>query len=176
MTRVALREESDKEKVSGHQSQIRGGLFKVIDDMNNENGDGAGRDAEGGVCVVVCEVNEVGQFMLRELLENGESRTHRQVLVRPPSQAPARAAQRTAADPGEGRVRGRLCARTGSSSSSRWTRASRSRHLGRPPPALSTRALHPCTPACQPLPAAHPPGPPRVQAMTLSRAHDFVAC
>ncbi len=33
--RVSLRVEADKAKVTGHQSQIRGGLFKVIDDMNN---------------------------------------------------------------------------------------------------------------------------------------------
>ena len=74
VVRVDLRKEEDKDQVNGHQSQIRGGLFKVIDDFNNQNM--AGRSE--GILVIVCNVNETGQYMLRELLEtNGESRTHR---------------------------------------------------------------------------------------------------
>jgi hypothetical protein len=72
---VELREEADKDKVNGHQSQIRGGLFKTIDDFNNRNLVAAGGE---GILAIVCRVNETGQYMLRELLEtNGESRTHR---------------------------------------------------------------------------------------------------
>jgi len=78
VVRVELRAEGDKEKVNGHQSQIRGGLFKAIDDFNNPNN--AGGSSEG-LLVIVCKVNETGQYMLRELLEtNGESRTHRYAI------------------------------------------------------------------------------------------------
>mmetsp|Transcript_30101 Transcript_30101/g.96833 ORF Transcript_30101/g.96833 Transcript_30101/m.96833 type:complete len:734 (-) Transcript_30101:1652-3853(-) len=74
-TSVELRKESDKEQVNGHQSQIRGGLFKFIDDCNNPN------RKSSRMCLVTCHVNEVGQYMLRELLEtNGESRTHRYAI------------------------------------------------------------------------------------------------
>ena len=75
---IDLREEDDKIKVNGHQSQIRGGLFKVIDDFNNPNAETSSSD---GLLVIVCHVNETGQYMLRELLEtNGESRTHRYAI------------------------------------------------------------------------------------------------
>lgn len=73
VVRVELREEADKDKVTGHQSQIRGGLFKIIDDFNNDNVPGS----SAGLLVIVCGVNETGQYMLRELLEGNESRTHR---------------------------------------------------------------------------------------------------
>ena len=67
-------------KVNGHQSQIRGGLFKVIDDFNNPNAETSSSDGLL-VIVIVCRVNETGQYMLRELLEtNGESRTHRYAI------------------------------------------------------------------------------------------------
>lgn len=74
---------------------LQGGLFKFIDDCNNPNmgrepaaeasasGAEAGPSGLGaqGLCVVVCEVNEEGQFMLRELLEGGaQSRTHRYAI------------------------------------------------------------------------------------------------
>eukprot|EP00293_Proteomonas_sulcata_P013581 CAMPEP_0184307260 /NCGR_PEP_ID=MMETSP1049-20130417/16061_1 /TAXON_ID=77928 /ORGANISM="Proteomonas sulcata, Strain CCMP704" /LENGTH=546 /DNA_ID=CAMNT_0026619719 /DNA_START=15 /DNA_END=1655 /DNA_ORIENTATION=+ len=80
-TEVELKAESDKEKVTGHHTEIRGGIFKVIDDSNNPNG----RQNEAGngenLCVVLCHVNETGQYMLRELLEtNGDSKTHRHAI------------------------------------------------------------------------------------------------
>lgn len=101
--RVALREEGDQIKVNGHETEIRGGLLKFIDDYNNPNmarpapaastssselstststsGSEAGVSAgEEGLCVVVCEVNEAGQFMLRELLEGGATKTHRYAI------------------------------------------------------------------------------------------------
>jgi hypothetical protein len=78
VVRVDLREEDDKVKVNGHQSQIRGGLFKVIDDFNNPNTE---TSSSHGLLAIVCNVNETGQYMLRELLEtNGESRTHRYAI------------------------------------------------------------------------------------------------
>lgn len=71
--RVCLRDDADQEKVYGRASQIRGGLFKLIDDCNNLNTEGG-----AGMCVIVCEVNGAGQYMLRELLDSGEvSKTHR---------------------------------------------------------------------------------------------------
>jgi len=50
----------------------------VIDDFNNPNAETSSSD---GLLVIVCHVNETGQYMLRELLEtNGESRTHRYAI------------------------------------------------------------------------------------------------
>ena len=81
VVRVELRDEKDKEKVNGHQSQIRGGLFKAIDDFNNPNNNKENLGKQEGVLVIVCKVNETGQYMLRELLEtNGDSRTHRYAI------------------------------------------------------------------------------------------------
>jgi hypothetical protein len=54
-------------------SEIRGGLFKFIDEVNNPN---AAPEA-GLFGLVVATVNETGQFMLRELNESGKSLTHR---------------------------------------------------------------------------------------------------
>lgn len=91
--------ESDKEKIYGDASEIRGGLYQFIDDTNNPNvpvskelGDCV-LCGEGQVCSAADRVKEqrpsrvasvsamvtrVGQFMLRELLETSErSRTHR---------------------------------------------------------------------------------------------------
>ena len=73
--RVVLRCEQDKSLVYGHASEIRGGLFKAIDDCTNENN---ADELAGCACIVVCEVNQVGEYMLRELLDSGEmSTTHR---------------------------------------------------------------------------------------------------
>jgi len=73
--RVGLRCEQDKSLVYGHASEIRGGLFKAIDDCTNENNAG---DLAGCACIIVCEVNQVGEYMLRELLDSSElSTTHR---------------------------------------------------------------------------------------------------
>ena len=81
VVRVELRDEKDKEKVNGHQSQIRGGLFKAIDDFNNPNNNKENLGKQESVLVIVCKVNETGQYMLRELLEtNGDSRTHRYAI------------------------------------------------------------------------------------------------
>jgi hypothetical protein len=100
--RVSLRVEADKAKVTGHQSQIRGGLFKVIDDMNNvcgrmltyadvcwrmltcadvcvfkaiddfNNPNSADASADG-LLVIVCYVNETGQVLLNLYATNWTS-------------------------------------------------------------------------------------------------------
>ncbi len=54
--RITLRRDEDKDKVYGHASEVRGGLFKLIDDCNNLNGENS------EFCVIVCEVNEVRAF------------------------------------------------------------------------------------------------------------------
>ena len=70
---LAAREEADKALVVGEVHELNGGLFKVIDS--------AARCATGPQMVlVVARVNAVGQFLLRELIEDGESRTHRQAV------------------------------------------------------------------------------------------------
>lgn len=82
VTRLELREDDDKGRVYGHASEIRGGLFKLIDDCTNVNREAGDAGEEGAkACVIVCHVNEVGQYMLRELLDSGEiSRTHRHAI------------------------------------------------------------------------------------------------
>eukprot|EP00754_Rhynchopus_humris_P002203 Rhum_TRINITY_DN11216_c0_g1::Rhum_TRINITY_DN11216_c0_g1_i1::g.43391::m.43391 len=71
--RLTLLEAADSVKVFGSPREIRGGLFKTIDDNNCPN-------AEGyfNYVVVHARVTEAGQFILRELLEQGDmSRNHR---------------------------------------------------------------------------------------------------
>mmetsp|Transcript_7767 Transcript_7767/g.15880 ORF Transcript_7767/g.15880 Transcript_7767/m.15880 type:complete len:729 (-) Transcript_7767:634-2820(-) len=72
-THLTLLAEEDKEHVMGQVSDVRGGLFKFIDEVNNPNA----AAEEGLYGAVVATVNETGQFMLRELNESGRSRTHR---------------------------------------------------------------------------------------------------
>uniref|UniRef100_A0A7S2WJG4 Uncharacterized protein n=1 Tax=Mucochytrium quahogii TaxID=96639 RepID=A0A7S2WJG4_9STRA len=88
-----LHEESDKHKVYGDPSQIRGGLFEFIDDTNNPHIDPSRIPGDCHVCgldsctadkgatrvaAIFATVTETGQFMLRELLEtSSKSRTHR---------------------------------------------------------------------------------------------------
>eukprot|EP01065_Artemidia_motanka_P009294 TRINITY_DN14743_c0_g1_i1.p1 TRINITY_DN14743_c0_g1~~TRINITY_DN14743_c0_g1_i1.p1 ORF type:complete len:699 (+),score=216.41 TRINITY_DN14743_c0_g1_i1:79-2097(+) len=65
--------DEDAIKVFGSPSEIRGGLFAFIDDATNPNSDGGAQ-----LAVVSATVNETGQFILRELLEQGsKSRNHR---------------------------------------------------------------------------------------------------
>ena len=71
-TDVSIREEGDKEKVFGRADEVQGGLFRFIAEAN-----GAARAEDGLFAVVVARVNAVGQFALRELLESGDSSTHR---------------------------------------------------------------------------------------------------
>ena len=120
--RVRLEGPGDEDKVYGPSRSIRGGLVKAIDDVTNPNLPGAAAGAAAGAAVgpagrvkrmvvVVCDVSEGGQYMLRELLESGDaSRTHRQVRCRahgPPSACgQARTAAGRAAASGWGR-RGR---------------------------------------------------------------------
>jgi len=80
---------SDKYKIYGDPSEIRGGIFKFIDDLNNPNSTHQCRECihcgPGKLClqknkvvVVTACINETGQFMLRELLETSDrSSTHR---------------------------------------------------------------------------------------------------
>jgi len=72
---VTLKEEKDKSKVFGEPGEILGGLFRFMDNVNNPNACGGKVDLYG---VVVSYVNEIGQFILRELIESDPSKTHRQ--------------------------------------------------------------------------------------------------
>ena len=73
LTELDAREEGDKALVVGESHELNGGLFKVIDS--------AARCAAGPQTVlIVARVNAVGQFLLRELIEDGPSRTHRQAV------------------------------------------------------------------------------------------------
>jgi hypothetical protein len=70
---LAAREEGDKALIVGEKHELNGGLFQVIDR--------AARHPGGAQTVlVVARVNAVGQFLLRELIEDGDSRTHRQAV------------------------------------------------------------------------------------------------
>ena len=74
-TEVSLKEEKDKTKVFGEPGEILGGLFRFIDCVNNPNACKGRTDLFG---LIVNHVNEMGQFILRELIEADPSRTHRQ--------------------------------------------------------------------------------------------------
>jgi len=74
-TEVTLKEEKDKTKVFGEPGEILGGLFRFIDRVNNPNACEGRTDLYG---LIINHVNEVGQFILRELVEADPSRTHRQ--------------------------------------------------------------------------------------------------
>jgi hypothetical protein len=76
-TTLDLRTENDKYKVIGQPGEILGGLFRFIDRVNNINACDDGRTDLVGL--VVANVNDMGQFILRDLLEPDASRTHRQV-------------------------------------------------------------------------------------------------
>lgn len=70
--------EDDKGKVFGNPNEILGGLFRFIDRVNNPNACNGEIDRFG---LIIAHVNEIGQFILRELLEPGQSKTHRQVIL-----------------------------------------------------------------------------------------------
>ena len=70
--------EDDKAKVFGNPNEILGGLFRFIDRVNNPNACNGETDRFG---LIIAHVNEIGQFILRELLEPGQSKTHRQVCL-----------------------------------------------------------------------------------------------
>jgi len=90
---VSLQTEDDNAKVFGETSEIRGGLFKFIDDVNNERraarrscgtrplppfASSSAASPQEPLAVVLAKASEVGTFMLRELLESADmSRTHR---------------------------------------------------------------------------------------------------
>ena len=69
---MSPQEEGDKVKVFGAPDEIQGGLFKFINEVNNPN-----LEDQSKYAVVVAHVSVTGQFMLRELLESGQSTTHR---------------------------------------------------------------------------------------------------
>jgi len=88
-TEVELFDQSDEEKVMGESGEIRGGLFRFIDDATNPNSTNkrirrvANNQSLIDLCLVMARVNEIGTMFLRELLENGDkSRTHRLGIIK----------------------------------------------------------------------------------------------
>lgn len=76
--RVELTCQEDENKVLGDAGEVRGGLLRYIDDCTNPNSSTYKRARSDHVCAVFARVNEIGSFLLRELLEPGDkSRTHR---------------------------------------------------------------------------------------------------
>eukprot|EP01064_Diplonema_japonicum_P007725 TRINITY_DN1536_c0_g2_i1.p1 TRINITY_DN1536_c0_g2~~TRINITY_DN1536_c0_g2_i1.p1 ORF type:complete len:608 (+),score=114.78 TRINITY_DN1536_c0_g2_i1:38-1825(+) len=70
---LSVLSDSDAPKVFGESSEIRGGLYKIIDDHTCPNSPSFFRHV-----AVFAHVSVQGQFILRELLEQGlKSRTHR---------------------------------------------------------------------------------------------------
>jgi len=86
---VSVLREQDKECVLGKTHELMGGLFRFIDEVNNparlataETIAQKEKDAHtkyrtsDAYALIIAHVNEVGQFVLRELLESGSSDTH----------------------------------------------------------------------------------------------------
>jgi hypothetical protein len=71
---VSILSAKDKTEIFGSPSDVRGGLFKFIDDITNPN---APPPECKRFAVVVAVANEQGQYIMRELLEGNTSRTHR---------------------------------------------------------------------------------------------------
>ena len=81
-TDVELLSIEDENKVLGNSEEVRGGLLKFIDDATNINSTFYDRSKVEKlttlICIVKARINEIGQLLLRELLESGDkSRTHR---------------------------------------------------------------------------------------------------
>merc|ERR1711990_15864 len=78
---MTLRDQTDQTLLIGNVHEINGGLFKVIAQAN-ASAPGVARDdsaRDGAVdshVLVTARANETGQFLLRELLEDGDSKTH----------------------------------------------------------------------------------------------------
>jgi hypothetical protein len=77
-TEIELLDYADEPKVLGEPGEIRGGLFRFIDDATNPKSSKKVKSDSNGLCLVCALVNEFGSMLLRELLESSEkSRTHR---------------------------------------------------------------------------------------------------
>jgi len=69
---LVVNDKEDSVAVFGRPDEIQGGLFKFINSVNATT-----LDNQSNFGIVVAQLSEVGQFILRELLEDGISRTHR---------------------------------------------------------------------------------------------------
>jgi len=70
---ITAKDDKDKEAIFGNPADpVMRGLFRWIDDVNNPVH--MKNDTYG---LVTFNVNDLGQFMIRELLENTESKTHK---------------------------------------------------------------------------------------------------
>eukprot|EP01104_Vermistella_antarctica_P008472 TRINITY_DN2123_c0_g1_i1.p1 TRINITY_DN2123_c0_g1~~TRINITY_DN2123_c0_g1_i1.p1 ORF type:complete len:458 (-),score=110.22 TRINITY_DN2123_c0_g1_i1:19-1392(-) len=78
-TRLTLTEDNDKYKVVGEPKEVLGGLFRFIDTVNNPNVGVPGRKDTG---LIIINMNTLGQFIVRELLEDRNSSTHRQGVTK----------------------------------------------------------------------------------------------
>jgi hypothetical protein len=72
---LQLRRDEDKLAIHGDPRDIRGGLFKLVDDANNPAHVRASPTHQEFVCVFA-RVNALGQYYVRELVEQGISLTH----------------------------------------------------------------------------------------------------
>jgi hypothetical protein len=73
VTKISAKTDDDKESIFGNPSSpIMGGLLGFIDQITS---DVYKREKE--FVLVLVDANELGQFMLREMLEGGNSETHR---------------------------------------------------------------------------------------------------
>lgn len=75
---VSARSEEDKVMLVGHPHEINGGLFKIIGDANSPAS--MKEPSSSQIVLIVARVNEVGQFLLREMMEDGDSKTHSQAI------------------------------------------------------------------------------------------------
>lgn len=78
LERIEARHEEHKEAVFGDPKEPSlGGLLRVIDQVTNPV-----YRRDDHFALVIADVNELGQFMLRELLEDDTSRTHRNQIYK----------------------------------------------------------------------------------------------
>lgn len=77
---VSITSMEDKSAIFGEPGEVRGGLYKFIDDVTNP-AEVAHNLCDGGrrFALVTATANEEGQYILREMLEGNTSRTHRHI-------------------------------------------------------------------------------------------------
>lgn len=79
---VTATEDADKALIVGHPHEINGGLLRILNDTHTPttyygtDETVTAKQDPPPILLIVAHVNQIGQFLMRELVEEGDSRTH----------------------------------------------------------------------------------------------------